>query len=254
MQTLSGRTCVFSGATAGDGVDTVKALCAGGMNVVMMTHQEERARALVEEINACGFPGRCAAVGARLDGPAEENPETYEALCKEYGSVDVIISNTGGIGKDIPMEELSDTEMMRIVNHLLTGAFNMLKAALPSLKKSNAPRVIFMSTVEGVYGGVHESFSNAVAKGAVHSLSLNAAARLAPSGITVNCIAKGPIPRVEEIKSDDVDVTRMKAVIPMGRLGSPQDLAAAVCFLASEESGFITGQTLSVSGGLELRP
>ena len=253
MQTLKGRTCVFAGATAGDGVTAVKALCAGGMNVVMATHMASRAQALVDEIAAMGLPGKCTAIGATPDSPAEESPATYEALAKEYGSVDVIISNTGTTGRAVPMEEVTQEELLHATGHLLGGAFGMLKAALPVLKRSQAPRVIFMTTVEGVFGGVHESFENAVAKGAVRSLALNAAARLAGQGITVNCIAKGAIPRVEGVNPGDADPQKLLPRIPMGRLGTPEDLAQLICFLASEESAYVTGQTIGVSGGLELR-
>lgn len=110
-----------------------------------------------------------------------------------------------------------------------------------------------MTTVEGTQGGVHESFENAVAKGAVHSLTLNAAARLARDGITVNCISKGAIPRIEGVNPGDTDPSKMLDRIPMGRLGTPDDLGELICFLASEESAYITGQTIAVSGGLELR-
>lgn len=253
MQTLKGRTCVFSGATAGDGVAVVQALCAGGMNVVMTTHNAARATALAEKINRMGLPGRCIALDAGPDGPAEENCATYEAVERQFGSVDVLISNTGATGRAVPMEELSKEDLIHSVEHLLGGAFATLKAALPSLKKSAAPRVILMSTVEGTNGGIHESFENAVAKGAVRALALNAAARLAPEGITVNCIAKGAIPRVEGIRPGDADPKDFLPYIPMGRLGTPEDLAGLICFLASEESAYITGQVIGLSGGLELR-
>lgn len=253
MQTLKGRTCVFAGATAGDGVAAVKALCAGGMNVVMATHNAERAQALVDEINAMGLPGKCSAVGEAPDGPAESSPETYVTIEKELGSVDVIISNTGATGHDTSMEELSSQQMMRNVEHLLCGAFDMMKAALPFLRRSKAPRIIFMTTVEGVHGGVHESFENAVGKGAVRSLALNAAARLAEEGITVNCISKGAIPRIEGIHPGDADPATFLPVIPMGRLGTPEDLAELICYLASEESAYLTGQTIGLDGGYALR-
>ena len=107
--------------------------------------------------------------------------------------------------------------------------------------------------MEGVNGGIHESFANAVAKDAVRSLAVNAAARLAPEGITVNCIAKGAIPRVEGIRPVDADPADMLPYIPMGRLGTAKDLGELIAFLASEESGYITGQTIALSGGLELR-
>lgn len=253
MQTIKGRTCVFAGATAGDGVAAVKALCAGGMNVVMMTHMAARAQTLADEINGMGFPGKCAAVAATEHGPAEEDPATYGQLLREYGSVDVIIANTGSTGRDIPMEELSSEMLINHVEHLLCGAFNMLKASLPALRKSRAARVILMTSVEGVRGGVHESFENAVAKGAVHSFALNAAARLAKEGITVNCIAKGAIPRVEGTELGDVDPAELLPSIPVGRLGTPEDLAELICFLASEESAYVTGQTIGLDGGYWLR-
>lgn len=253
MQTLKGRTCVFSGATAGDGVAAVKALCAGGMNVVMTTHNAERARALVEEVNASGYPGICSAAGASANGPAEEDTATYEEIIRKYGSVDVIISNTGATGSSLTMEELSSDQLMHHVEHLVTGPFNMLKTALPFLRKSKAPRVILMTSVEGVRGGVHESFANAVAKGAVNALALNAAARLAKEHITVNCIAKGAIPRVEGIAPGDADPADFLSVLPMGRLGTAEDLAELICYLASEESAYVTGQTIGLDGGYFLR-
>lgn len=253
MQTLEGRTCVFAGATAGDGVDAVKQLCAGGMNVIMMTHMVERAARLVDEINGMGLPGRCMAIGALETGPAEEDRSTYEKIAKEFGSVDVLISNTGSTGPDTAIEEVRPSALLHSVEHLLGGAFGMLSAALPYLKQSKAPRVIFMTTPEGAEGGVHESFENAVAKGAVRSLALNAAARLAPCGITVNCISKGPIPRIEGIRSGEVDPAKMLGRIPMGRLGTAEDLGHLICFLASEESSYITGQTIELSGGLAFR-
>lgn len=253
MQTLQGRTCVFAGATAGDGVDAVKELCAGGMNVVMTTHNPQRAQALTEEIKDMHLPGKCIAIGETQDGPAESSPSVYGRIEKEFGSVDVIIHNTGGTGVDTPMELLDTEILMEHISHLTAGAFNMLKAALPSLRRSSAARVIFMSSAEGIRGGHHESFANAVAKGAVASLTVNCAARLAKEGICVNCIAKGAIPRVEGIRPGDADPEDMLADIPMKRLGTPSDLAHVIAFLASEESSYLTGQTITLAGGYDLR-
>lgn len=251
MQTLSGRTCVIAGGTAGDGIDAVKELCRAGMNVVMMTHQAEKAKVLAEEINGLGFAGVCEAIGATEKGPAEEDEETYRYIIRKYGSVDVVISNTGDTGTAKGMEELSSEELMKEVGHLVSGAFKMVMAALPYLRESKAPRIILMSSVESVYGSIHGSFVNAVAKGAVHSLALNMAVRLASEKITVNCIAKGAIPRAEGIRQGNVDPAVFLPYIPMGRLGTAQDLAQMICYLASEEAGYMTGQTICLSGGLE---
>ena len=253
MQTLKGRTCVMAGAAQGDGRETVKALCAGGMNVVVMTHQAQMAASLIEEVESAGFEGKCVVINGKEGcGPAELQPDVYEKAAEMFGSVDVIICNTGGNGKQLVLEDVDSELLMRDVKHLTEGSFGMLKAALPCLRKSLNPRVIFMTTVEGCSGGKYESFVNAVAKGAVRSLTLNAAARLAADGITVNAIAKGPIPRVEGVQAGDADPADMLPLIPMKRLGTPKDLAEAICFFASEESSFITGQILAVDGGLSV--
>ena len=253
MQTLKNRTCVFSGATAGDGVAVVHALCRGGMNVLMMTHSPERAKALVEEINGAGYPGKCIAMGSEGSKPAEEDPAVYRQVEETFGSVDVIISNTGGFGRGADIEETTDEEFAFEMDHLVSGSFRTLKAALPFLRKSKAPRVIFMSTAEGINGGVHQSFMNSVAKGGVKALTLNAAARLAKEGITVNCIAKGGIPRIDGMREGDADPAWLLPRTPMGRLGTPEDLGELVCFLASEESAYITGQSIALDGGYSLR-
>ena len=155
-------------------------------------------------------------------------------------------------GKKDSIDEVDGDMLMKSISHLVTDPYSMLKAALPSLRKSVAPRVIFMTSVEGRRGGTRESFTNAVAKGAVQSLVLNCASRLAKEGITVNGISKGAIPRVEPMNEDDINPMDMLSDIPMQRLGTPKDLAETICFMASEESGYLTGQVLSVSGGMEM--
>ena len=253
MQTLNGRICVFSGATAGDGVAIVKALCRGGMTVIMMTHSPERAASLVEEINSLGFSGTCVAMAGSEDRPAEEDSAVYLKIEESYGSVDVVISNTGGYGREASIEDTTDEEFCREIDHLIGGSFRTIKAALPFLRKSYAPRIILMSSVEGVSGGVHQSFANSVAKGGVYALARNTAARLAKDGITVNCIAKGGIPRIEGLHPGDADPAVLIPRTPMGRLGTAEELGETVCFLASEESSYITGQCITLDGGYSLR-
>lgn len=253
MQTLSGRTCVFAGAAGGDGTSAVKALCAGGMNVVIMTHSPEAARKLVEEIEKTGCAGECMAYESKPgQGPAELEESVYREIADRYGSVDVIICNTGSAGLADDIATLTGDALKRSFDHLVVGSYEMMRTALPFLKNSRVPRVIFMTTVEGCRGSAWGSLSNAVAKGAVRSLTLNAAARLASEGITVNCISKGAIERAEPYRDGTPDIRKRLASIPLGRTGTPEDLAQAICFLASEESGYITGQVLELNGGLNL--
>lgn len=251
MQTLKGRTCVFAGATAGDGPETAKALCAAGMNVAVLTHQPQAAERLLKELESGNCEGACMVVTG--DGGKEKSrEESYKDIYERFGSIDVIISNTGGDGMEDSIETLETATLSEYMDHLVGSSFEMLKAGLPYLRKSHAPRVIFMTTADGCMGGTYESMANAVAKGAVKALALNAAARLAGEGITVNCISKGSIPRMDPAPEGSADTAKRLPVIPMGRLGTQADLAGAVCFLASEESSYITGQVLEVNGGLNL--
>lgn len=258
MQTLADRVCVAAGVSGGDGVSAVKALCKAGMTVVMMTHQPAQAKALLEEVSIAGYPGKCAVFqDGNTQTPQIPDEEVYKEIYDKFGSIDVIISNTGADGFEDSIDSVGTDTLLREVGHLVGGSYSMLKCALPYLRKSKAPRVIFMTTVEGVRGGKLESFTNAVAKGAVVSLAKNCAARLAPEGITVNCIQKGSIMRlphegVSDPKRMEKDTSAWLAYIPMGRVGTPEDLAQAICFLASEESGYTTGTVLDLSGGLSL--
>lgn len=252
MQTLKGRTCVFAGATAGDGVDSVKALCSAGMNVVIMTNKPERAQKLIDDIKRCDCPGDCIAYGGDPGIVAEHCDETYKKLIQKYGSVDVIISNIGNNGQLADIEDTTGDMLSESLEKLVVKGYKMLHTALPYLKQSKAPRVIFMTSVEGCSGGTHESFVNAVAKGAIRSLTLNAASRLAHLGITVNCISKGAIPRIEPQPENAPNPYNMLPHIPLRRLGTRSDLAQTICFLASEESAYITGQIMELNGGLNL--
>ncbi|MGI6072337.1 MAG: SDR family NAD(P)-dependent oxidoreductase [Lachnospiraceae bacterium] len=259
MLTLSGRTCVFAGASGGDGVAGVRALLSQGMNVVMMTHMMKQAAKLKEELDKEGYPGKVAIYcDPKTYDPPKTEEEVYEAIYNEFGSIDVIISNIGGPGHEDSIDSLSKEELLRNVNHLVGGGYEMLKYSLPYLRKSSNPRVIFMTSFEAVKGGTLDSLSNSIAKGAVYSMMKNVAARLMKEGITVNCIVKGAIERRPD-KGPGMpgmpkpkDPAEMLPFIPAGRLAKDTDLAQAICYLASEEAAYVTGTALDISGGLSL--
>jgi len=220
------------------------------MNVAVLSHQPEAARRLEREMEESGYGEQFMAVTG--DGPEKSREESFREIYARFGSIDVILCNTGGDGKKDSVDTLETAVLEQHMSHLVCGSFDMLRAGLPYLRKSTAPRVIFMTSAEGCMGGTYESLANAVAKGAVRALTVNAAARLAGDGITVNCISKGSIPRMEGIPENGADLSLRLPAIPMGRLGTQKDLAGAVCFLASEESSYITGQVLELNGGLNL--
>lgn len=132
MQTLAGRTAVFAGATGGDGRDSVKALCAGGMNVAIMTHNAPEAERLIAEVKAADLPGGCIYFsGGSGQAAAEENAAVYAEVFKRFGSLDVVISNTGANGHIDSIESLTAQELLKSLDHLAVGAFKMLQTALP---------------------------------------------------------------------------------------------------------------------------
>ncbi|MBQ9197786.1 MAG: SDR family oxidoreductase [Clostridia bacterium] len=255
MQSLKGRTCIFAGGCGGDGVDAVKSLCQGGMNVAIMTHQPIRARRLQEEISKCNYPGECIVVqDGNTQLPPISDEEVFRQVAERFGGIDVVVCNTGDNGGEDSIDTVDISQLMAEIEHLMGGNYHMLKCALPYLRRSAAPRVILMTSVEGARGGNRGSFVNAVARGAVLALAKNCAARLATENINVNCIQKGLIQRLETpLDSESRErMSSAKGCIPRGRIGTPQDLAGAVCFLASEEAAYLTGAVLDLSGGMSL--
>lgn len=221
----------------------VRTLLEQGMNVVMITHQLEQARRSIEELGPLG--SRCSAVTAVVTDEAETRA-AFAQIERQYGSIDLILPKHGGPPKNRPIEEIDGAGFLRELENRVVGSFHMLKAAVPYLRKSKAGRVIFVSSAGARMGSTTEGLEYNVAKGALLSLTYEAARRLAPEGITVNCIAVGGMEDPGHNPEKETPVGQ----IPMGRMGTTADFAAAVCYLASEEASFVTGQVIHVCGGM----
>lgn len=244
--TLAGRTCVFAGATGMVGRGAVRALVEAGMNVVMVTHNPDSAKEVIASVE--GLPGCCMAMGNERD-----DSEIYKDVEAKFGSVDVIISNTGGFNAPKKFEDITTEELMKKINHQVSGAVHMIKQALPYLEKSKAPRILLMSSVGAQDGFAGENLCDSVARGAVISLTYCLAREFASRAITVNCIAKSAVVNDHPPKGpEDLDTAPLAGKVPLGRIGSNDEFGAAVAYLASEEAGFVTGQVLNLSGGLHI--
>ncbi len=244
MLTLSGRTCVYAGATGMIGRGAVKQLAEGGMNVVMVTHNPDSAKEICEEL--AGLPGKVVAMSnANGDGAVFEEIEAM------FGSVDVIINSVGGFDAVQPVEEISIDKLKMKLNLQVASAFEMVQRAVPYLKKSKAGRVIFMSSAGALNGFKGENIADSIVRGGIVSMAYALSTALASDGITVNCIAKsGIINDHEPHRPDNYDVNSIADQIPVGHIGTNTEFGATVAYLASEEAAFVTGHVMNLTGGL----
>ena len=255
MLTLKNRVAVVTGASGCIGKEIVKELVEGGMTVAVCTHGSRAAEQTIS-----GFPPEIAehmiALGCEMNSSADVK-DHFAELSEQTGGIDVLITLHGRSQeyKEQSIETLDPEYLDFTISSHLTGNYNLIREALPYLRKSSAGRVIFTANTNALTGGVDDAMGVTAAKGATVSLTYSLARRLAADGITVNCIAIGGIANIPDTVTMNPNWIRPEEMfrseeIPMGRVGTPQDIAAAVCYLASEEAGFVTGEVLNVSGGL----
>ena len=244
MLTLKGRTCYFAGATGNIGRGAVKAMAESGMNVVMATHDPARAGDIISEMK--DLPGTVIAVSNE-----KPLPELLEEIEKQYGSVDVYLNTTGSLSVPLPFEDISREILVKKLNHHITDPFLELQTFLPYLKKSSHPRIILCASAGAENGLPEENIADSIARGGVITMTMCLARELLPYGITVNCIARsGMINDHDDHKDTTLDASAILPLIPVQRNGTAEEFGALVSYLASEESAFMTGQVLNLSGGL----
>ncbi|MBQ6322929.1 MAG: SDR family oxidoreductase [Lachnospiraceae bacterium] len=246
MLTLKGRTCVFAGATGNIGRGAVKAMAQGGMHVVMVTHNPAGAADIIEELK--DLPGKVTAM-------SNENGDgaVFGEVEKLFGSVDVVINTTGGLDAPLPLEELDVEKLKGKLSHQVAGPFAMMQQAIPYLKKSKSPRIIFCASAGAMSGRADENMIDSIARAGVLTMTRCFASALAKDGITVNCIARsGMINDHAPHKPSDFDVASVADQIPVGHVGTADEFGALTAYLASEEAGFLTGEIITLAGGLQL--
>jgi 3-oxoacyl-[acyl-carrier protein] reductase len=257
MLTLKGRTMIITGGAGNNGLAIIRYAIRCGMNVGIMSGTHEKAQGAVRKL---GDEFKDHVIGFAQNPEALHNKGTYdegitqsdvlEWIYDRFGSIDVVVNGSGGhIRKN--MEE-TDQAFWQHSMEVVEGAFFNTKLALPYLEKSKAPRVINLTTCEGRNGGYDYCPSFAAARGGLLSLTSAMAKEIGPKGITVNCVVLGPIE--QDVPEDDKMTNEKRSSVllrtPLGRLGVPEDVAGAVCFLASEEASFINGAIIDVNGGL----
>lgn len=246
MVTLKERTAIVTGGSSGLGFAIASEMMEAGMNVVILSVSNDHAAQAAKKLDESG--SRC--LGMQCDvSRSEEVKRSLEKTHQHFGSIDVIV-NCAGIIDSYTISEMPEEFWDRVMEVNLKGAFLVVQHAIPYLESSTAPRIINISSNAGRMGGYENGLAYTASKGGLIAMTYGLARRLADKGITVNCVAPGTIQTGMSDVYDEAAKKRLTERVPMGRLGSPADVAAAVCYFASEESSFTTGSVLDVNGGM----
>jgi len=242
---LEGKVALVTGASRGIGRAIAESLIARGAVVLGTATSESGAENITNYINEAGGNGRGFCLN--VTDPANIDVVMNE-IQKEYGVPQVLVNNAG-ITRDNLMLRMKEEEWDQVIDTNLTSVYRMSKACLRGMTKARWGRIINISSVVGLMGNMGQANYSA-AKAGLEGFTRSLAKEIGSRGITVNSVAPGFI---------DTDMTKelpaaskeaMLAQIPAGRLGQPQEIAAVVSFLAGEESGYITGATIPVNGGM----
>jgi 3-oxoacyl-[acyl-carrier protein] reductase len=247
MFSLKDKVALVTGASQGIGRDTSLALAQAGAKVVAAARNEEKLAALVSEIRAANGE----AVAVKMDvADAEQIKTGFKKVLEKFGRLDILVNNAA-ITRDGLIVRMKQEDWDAVIRTNLTGAHLCIQQALQTMMRARAGRIINIASVVAEMGNLGQA-NYVAAKAGLIGLTKAVAIEIASRNITVNAVAPGFIETpMTEVLSDKVKED-LKARIPLGRLGSARDVAAAIVFLASDEAGYITGHVLDVNGGLYL--
>ena len=243
---LNGKTALVTGASRGIGRAIALRLAEDGANVaVIYAGSADKAEAVVDEITALGVNAK--AYRCNVADSAAVN-ETVKAVTNDLGKIDILVNNAG-ITRDGLMLRMQDEDFDAVLDTNLKGAFNMIRACYSGFIRKKSGRIINISSVSGIMGNAGQANYSA-SKAGVIGLTKSVARELASRGITCNAVAPGFIQT--DMTENLGDNNPLLNSIPLGRMGKPEDIAAAVAFLASDSAAYITGEVLKVDGGLAI--
>lgn len=243
---LNGKTALVTGASRGIGRAIALRLAEDGANVaVIYAGSADKAEAVVNEITALGVNAK--AYRCNVADSAAVN-ETVKAVTNDLGKIDILVNNAG-ITRDGLMLRMKDEDFDAVLDTNLKGAFNMIRACYSGFIRKKSGRIISISSVSGIMGNAGQANYSA-SKAGVIGLTKSVARELASRGITCNAVAPGFIQT--DMTENLGDNNPLLNSIPLGRMGKPEDIAAAVAFLASDSAAYITGEVLKVDGGLAI--
>jgi 3-oxoacyl-[acyl-carrier protein] reductase len=245
MFSLAGKTALITGATGGIGASVAKALHGAGATIAI---SGTRANVL-EELKAALGGERVHVLPCNLSS-AEDVEKLVPAAEAAMGGLDILVNNAG-ITKDGLAMRMKDEDWQAVLDVNLTSAFRLARAAMRGMMKKRWGRIISVTSIVGVTGNPGQA-NYVASKAAIIGMSKSMAQELAARNVTVNCVAPGFIATPMTDALNDKQKEAILGRIPAGRMGGPDDIAAAVLYLASEEAAYVTGQTLHVNGGMAM--
>lgn len=243
--TYNGKIALVTGATRGIGKAIALSLCEQGAVVIGTATSENGAKSISDYLSSAGNQGK----GYVLDvASAESVVEVIKQINTDFGAPTILINNAG-ITRDNLMLRMKDEEWDSVINTNLSSVYRVTKACMRGMTKAKFGRIVNISSVVGSMGNPGQANYSA-AKAGLEGFSRSLASEIASRGITVNCIAPGFI--ATDMTKDLPEEHKAKLVekVPAARLGQPEEIAAAVVFLTSDDAGYITGETLHVNGGM----
>ncbi|MGL4731081.1 MAG: 3-oxoacyl-[acyl-carrier-protein] reductase [Clostridium sp.] len=243
---MKDKNAIITGASRGIGKSIALKLAKLGFNIVLnYRSNEEKANELLKEIESLGV--KCKVV--KGDVSSIDDAKKLIDICKEeFGTVDILVNNAG-ITKDNLIMRMKEEEFDKVIEINLKGTFNTTKHAVPIMVRQKSGKIINISSVVGVSGNAGQSNYSA-SKAGVIGFTKSIAREVASRGITVNAIAPGFIETdMTDVLNDKIKENILNQ-IPLKKMGSSEDVANVVAFLASDEASYITGQTINVDGGM----
>ncbi len=244
MFSLEGKCALVTGASGGIGGAIAQALAAAGAKVALSGTRVEPLEALKAKI------GERAIVCPGDLGDAAATEKLFKDAEAALGQIDILVNNAG-LTRDGLAMRMKDDDWQKVIDVNLSAGFRLSRAALRGMMKRKWGRIVGITSIVGVTGNPGQA-NYAAAKAGMIGMSKALAQEVASRGITVNCVAPGFIvsPMTDALTDDQK--TRLLGGIPLGRMGTSEEIAAAVVYLASEQAAYVTGQTLHVNGGMAM--
>jgi 3-oxoacyl-[acyl-carrier protein] reductase len=240
------KIAVITGGSRNIGFAIADKFYQSGMKVAILSVSENSAKIAAEKIDQSGTK----VIGFKCDVTDEVSVvDTLKRINSTFGGIDVLV-NSAGILDLASVEETTTEHWDNVLAINLRGTFTVIQKSIKYLEKSKAPRIINISSNSGRMGGFENGMAYSASKGAIIALTYGLARRLAPKKITVNCIAPGTIESDMSAKRSEETLNRLLKRFPVGRFGTPDEVAGAACYFASDDAGFTTGSVLDVNGGL----